>query len=805
MVKVREDIPVLVGAEKNTQAGAFSKKTTSAPHASSQPANSSKSGTSKSSNPESNSSASTSSPVNIDIQLWLKRVCDSMAVPALPQLEKACAMVAQVTLHAEMHEENKQMLYRADAYETGIGVADILSYLVNDEAVLVAAMLFRAARRGLLTSKDITNAFDEDIAHLVFETMAMGQLSDMIEQNRRLEDHFENNQKDHLAGIYKMLISVTNDVRVVLIKLAERTFALRQLEKANAERQQRVAREIMSIYAPLAHRLGIAQLKWELEDLAFRYLAPVRYKEIAKLLSEKRTEREQYIETMINTLKNALAAENINAQVTGRVKHIYSIYKKMKQKALSFDQLYDIRAVRVLVDKKSDCYHVLGVVHELWRHIPEQFDDYITNPKANGYRSLHTAVIAEHKSLEVQIRTQNMHFEAELGVCAHVNYKEGTKSRPDFLFDSKLNSLRQILANYQDKNEASDEPDEDKPLQDWSELERIYVFTRDGDIQELPKGATVLDFAYYVHTEIGNKCAGARVNKSFVPLTYVLKTGEQVDILTRKDREPKRDWLVASLGYIKTSRARAKLKHWFNQQDRGKNIQIGQDMLNQELVRLGLHPNSIDLNDYLQYFKVNSADDVLVALVNGDIQLENLTQHISKQLHLEPEVSEPAFKPSVYSATGSAETYKVAVDGIDNIDIRLAQCCYPLHGEPIIGFITKQNGVSIHHQECVEVSRLVQKEPERSISATWHTSTQVQQLVKIGIEAYDRRGLLKDLTQIIDRENVNIVQVHTMSKSDGCAYMTLDIEVAGLNQLSRLLAKLEQQPGIISARRQQHG
>lgn len=738
-----------------------------------------------------------SSSLEIDTQSWLNRLKNTMQLSALPQLEKACALVKSLSKHAQH--------YRSSAYMTGIGVADILGYLVKDEDVLVAAMLFRSAREGLISFDEMAAEFSEEVATLVRDALAMGQLSDMIEKNQRLEDHFANNQKDHLAGIYKMLISVTNDVRVVLIKLAERTFAVRELANATDERQQRVSREIMTIYAPLAHRLGIAQLKWELEDLAFRYLAPARYKEIAKLLSEKRTERETYIEHVTDTLEQALIDNNLNGQVYGRVKHIYSIYKKMKQKGLSFDQLYDIRALRVLVDEPADCYHVLGIVHNLWRFIPDQFDDYITNPKANGYRSLHTAVIADSKSLEVQIRTHAMHFEAELGVCAHVNYKEGTKNRKDVMFDTKLNSLRQVLASYQDKQEEQlEEDDEDKPLQDWSELERIYVFTRDGDIQELPKGSTVLDFAYHVHTHVGNQCAGARVNKKFVPLTYTLKTGEQVDIITRKDREPNRDWLVPSFGYIKSSRARTKLKHWFNQQDRGKNVQIGRDALNQELIRLGLHPNSVDLTSYVSHFKVNSPDDILVGLVNGDIQLDSLTERISAELNLEPTINETELIPSVHpKATGSLDAYKVEVDGIDNIEIHLAKCCYPLHGEPISGFITKQNGVSIHHKDCDEYLRLIDREPDREIAATWFAQNRKHQLVQVLVEAYDRRGLLKDLTVVIDKEHVNIVQVNTLSESDGFARMTINIEVAGLSQLSRLLAKLEQQPGIISARRHQ--
>ena len=528
-----------------------------------------------------------------DLAEWLDRVRSILDDAKLEQLEE----VANLTLQKELETT---VNHRSNIFYTGIEMADILAHLHVDEDTLAAAMLYRGVREGVIPLAEVQEHFGEQVHALVKGTLSMGKLSDLIEQNKRLEDHFNNNQREHLNGIYKMLISVTEDVRVVLIKLAERTYALRELATSSKERQERVAREILTIYSPLAHRLGIAQLKWELEDLAFRYLAPDRYKEIATLLNEKRLEREQYIQFVIDKLREALAEHGIEAEISGRVKHIYSIYRKMKSKNLSFDQLYDIRAVRVLVKTVPECYHSLGIVHQIWRHIPHQFDDYITNPKANGYRSLHTAVIAENKSLEVQIRTKNMHEEAELGVCSHFNYKEGGKNT-DRSFNHRLHSLRAVLEHYQERNDANvhksdDDSENFEQIQDFEDFEKIYVFSRDGDIKELPRGSTVLDFAYHVHTQVGNKCYAARVNQRYVPLTYALKTGEQVKILTKKDREPNRDWLVNSLGYIKTARARDKLRHWFRQQDRSKNLEVGRDLLNKELSRLAIHPKSIDLN-----------------------------------------------------------------------------------------------------------------------------------------------------------------------------------------------------------------
>ncbi|NNP72905.1 GTP pyrophosphokinase [Acinetobacter defluvii] len=730
---------------------------------------------------------------------WLDRVRGILDGAALNQLEEVAQLVLQKEL-ASMADS------RVNTFATGIGMADILAHLHVDEDTLSAAVLYRSVREGIITLEEIKTHFGEQVYNLVKGTLAMGKLSELIEKNKRLEDHFNNNQREHLSGIYKMLISVTEDVRVVLIKLAERTYALRELAKSPKERQERVAREILTIYSPLAHRLGIAQLKWELEDLAFRYLAPERYKEIASLLNEKRLEREQYIQFVVEKLKDELAAHDIHAEISGRVKHIYSIYRKMKSKNLSFDQLYDIRAVRVLVNSVPECYHALGIVHQIWRHIPHQFDDYITNPKANGYRSLHTAVIAENKSLEIQIRTVEMHEEAELGVCSHFNYKEGSKNT-DYSFNHRLHSLRSVLEHYQERNDANVHPNEDETedfehIQDFEGFEKIYVFSRDGDIKELPRGSTVLDFAYHVHTEVGNKCYAARVNQRYVPLTYTLKTGEQVEILTKKDREPNRDWLVNSLGYIKTARARDKLRHWFRQQDRSKNLEVGREILNKELSRLAIHPKSIDLNDYCNHFNVKTGDDILVALVSGEISLHAMINQVNRHMHLDQDEPELVLKPTLNPrASHTLSAHGILIDGLDNVELHIAQCCQPVHGESIAGYITLNRGVSIHKVACPDYMRMIGLEPDRAVEADWEMQPTRGQSVQIVVEAYDRRGLLKDLTQVIFSDQINIRQVNTISEADGIANMKLLIEVKGLAQLSRLLARLEQQPGIISARR----
>ena len=673
-----------------------------------------------------------------DLTEWLDRVRGILDGAPLTQLEE----VAHLTLERELQST---VQHRSNTFYTGIEMADILAHLHVDEDTLSAAMLYRAVREGVMPLSEVLEQFGEQVHSLVKGTLAMGKLSELIEKNKRLEDHFNNNQREHLSGIYKMLISVTEDVRVVLVKLAERTYALRELANSSRERQERVAREILTIYSPLAHRLGIAQLKWELEDLAFRYLAPERYKEIASLLNEKRLEREQYIQFVIDKLRNELAEHGIEAEINGRVKHIYSIYRKMKSKNLSFDQLYDIRALRVLVKSVPECYHTLGIVHQIWRHIPHQFDDYITNPKANGYRSLHTAVIAENKSLEVQIRTHAMHDEAELGVCSHFNYKEGAKTT-DRSFNHRLHSLRAVLEHYQERNESSahkeseDEIENFEHIQDFEGFEKIYVFSRDGDIKELPRDSTVLDFAYHVHTEVGNKCYAARVNQRYVPLTYTLKTGEQVEILTKKDREPNRDWLVNSLGYIKTARARDKLRHWFRQQDRSKNLEVGREVLNKELSRLAIHPKSIDLSDYCNHFNVKTGDDILVNLVNGDISLHALINQVNRHMHLDQDEPELVLKPALNPrASHTLSAHGILIDGLDNVELHVAQCCQPVHGESIAGYITLNRGVSIHKVACPDYVRMITQEPERAVEADWEMQPtrgqSVQIVVKLMIDA----------------------------------------------------------------------
>jgi len=602
-----------------------------------------------------------------------------------------------------------------------------------------------------------------------------------------------------VENLRKMLVAMVDDVRVALIKLAERTCAIRAVKNADDDKRHRVAREVFDIYAPLAHRLGIGHIKWELEDLSFRYLEPEQYKQIAQLLHERRLDREQYIDNVVQQLRDELTAAGIQPEIDGRAKHIYSIWRKMQKKGLQFSQIYDVRAVRVLVPEVRDCYTALGIVHTLWRHIPKEFDDYIANPKENGYRSLHTAVLGpEGKVLEVQIRTLAMHEEAELGVCAHWRYKGTDVNSSSDHYEEKIAWLRQVLEWHEELGDIGGLADQ---LRVDIEPDRVYVFTPDGHAIDLPKGATPLDFAYRVHTEIGHNCRGAKVNGRIVPLNYSLQTGEQVEIITSKQGSPSRDWLNPNLGYITTSRSRAKIVHWFKLQARDQNVAAGKALLERELGRLDLPP--VDFDKVAEKANLKNAEDMFAALGAGDLRLAhlvNLAQQLVEpergydQLELIPRRSAP-YKPG--------KRGDVQIQGVGNLLTQMAGCCQPLPGDPIVGYITLGRGVSIHRQDCPSVLQLSGREPERIIQVSWGPVPEKTYPVEIFIRAYDRAGLLRDISQMLLNERINVLSMNTRSnKEDSTAQMLLTIEIPGLNALGRLLSRISQLPNIIEAKRQ---
>lgn len=595
---------------------------------------------------------------------------------------------------------------------------------------------------------------------------------------------------------------MVDDVRVALIKLAERTCAIRAVKHADDEKRLRVAREVFDIYAPLAHRLGIGHIKWELEDISFRYLEPEQYKQIAKLLHERRLDREQYINDVMKQLRDELSATGVKADISGRAKHIYSIWRKMQRKGLQFSQIYDVRAVRVLVPEVRDCYTALGIVHTLWRHIPKEFDDYIANPKENGYRSLHTAVIGpDGKVLEVQIRTNAMHEEAELGVCAHWKYKGTDAKGGSDHYEEKMAWLRQVLEWHEELGDIGGLAEQ---LKVDIEPDRVYVFTPDGHAIDLPKGATPLDFAYRVHTQIGHNCRGAKINGRIVPLTYSLHTGEQVEIITSKNGAPSRDWLNPNLGYITTSRARAKIVHWFKLQDREQNVAAGKAMLERDLSRLAL--SAVDFAKLAEKCNLKTVEDMYAALGAGDLRLAHAVNLAQQQVEPERGNEQLELIPRRASAPRPGKRGDIQIQGVGNLLTQMAGCCQPLPGDPIVGYITVGRGVSIHRQDCASVLQLEGREPERIIQVSWGPVPVQTYPVDIVIKAYDRSGLLRDVTQVLLNERINVLAVNTRSnKEDNTASMQLTIEIPGLDALSRLLARISQLPNIIEARRNRSG
>ncbi|HET8707676.1 MAG TPA: GTP diphosphokinase, partial [Pseudomonadales bacterium] len=687
---------------------------------------------------------------SVDLEAWLARIHRKLSWVDIAQLEKAC----HVAKRAEDECDNKENAWAdsASSYITGLEMADILADLKLDSDALVAAVLYRAVREGKLPIKQVDETFGGAIAKLIDGVIRMAAISAAMNPTRKVVLGQSGAQLDNLR---KMLVAMVDDVRVALIKLAERTCAIRAVKDASTEKRQRVAQEVFDIYAPLAHRLGIGHIKWELEDLSFRYLQPDSYKKIAKLLDEKRVDREQYIERVVKSLQTALGKMGIKADVTGRAKHIYSIWRKMKRKGIDFSQVYDVRAVRVLVPEVRDCYAALGVVHSLWQHIPKEFDDYIATPKDNGYRSLHTAVLGpESKVLEVQIRTHEMHDEAELGVCAHWRYKEGVKAKQRGAYDEKIAWLRQVL---EWQEELGDTGVSGLMAQFGQEVvdERVYVFTPEGHVVDLAMGATPLDFSYHIHTEVGNRCRGAKVNGRIVPLNYTLRTGDQVQILTGKEAAPSRDWLNPNLGFIQTSRARAKVQHWFKQQDRSKNVADGRALLEREFQRLAI--TDVDLNTLLPKLNVKTVEDIYAAIGAGDLrpaQVLNLLPNALRPLQEEL----PLAKPRARKGVGDVE-----VGGVDSLLTQVAGCCKPVPGDDVVGYVSHGRGVIIHRSDCNELAQLQAENPNRIIAVTWNESPNQVYPVDVYIKAYDRQGLLRDITNVLANEHVNVTAVNTQS------------------------------------------
>ncbi|OHY79970.1 GTP diphosphokinase [Marinobacter sp. AC-23] len=728
----------------------------------------------------------------IDIECWVQHIAAQTHLDDVEQFRRACEKSAEIDLQA--FREDRLWAPGSSSFRIGIEMAQVLVELRLDQASLVAAILYRAVREERVTLESIRKEFGDEIAGLINGVQQMAAISSI---HHPLKGNVLGQSEGQLDNVRKMLVTMVDDVRVALIKLAERTCAIRGVKTAPEEKRMRVAREVFDIYAPLAHRLGIGHIKWELEDLSFRYLHETAYKKIAKLLDEKRLDREGYIRRVIATLQAELKTSGIEAELSGRAKHIYSIWRKMRIKGIDFSQVYDIRAVRVLVPEVRDCYAALGIVHTLWRHIPNEFDDYVANPKENGYQSLHTAVIGpDGKVMEVQIRTHGMHEDAELGVCAHWLYKGTDKSNKSSGYDAKINWLRQVLEWQEELGDLSGLADH---LKSDIVSDRIYVFTPDGHVVDLAQGATPVDFAYRVHTEIGHTCRGARVNSRIVPLTYPLKTGEQVSILTSKNNPaPSRDWLNPSLGYIHTSRARAKVTHWFKQQNRERNVTDGRAIIDDEFRRLSLH--DVDLGDLAVKVNYHSAEDMFAAVGAGDLRPAHVA-NVAQQM-LEPKSEQLDLKLTAQRRKPYDTESDIQIAGVGKLKTQVAKCCKPLPGDAIGGYITVGRGVTVHRQDCFTYLNLQEVEPNRIIEVSWGGQQASVYPVDIEIEAYDRSGLLRDITQVLSSSKSDVLSLHTVTnRDDNTATMIVTVEISSLEQLARLLAQVRNLPNVIDVRR----
>jgi len=591
----------------------------------------------------------------------------------------------------------------------------------------------------------------------------------------------------------KMLLAVVSDPRLILARLTEQLVSLRHAREASAEARERLALEARTVFAPLANRLGVWQLKWEIEDLSFRYLEPEEYRRIAAALNERRTDRERYIEDFCHTLRAELDKAGLTAQVYGRPKHMYSIYRKMQRKHLAFEQLFDVRAVRIIVESIPDCYAALGVVHGLWRYIPGEFDDYIATPKGNYYRSIHTAVTGpEGKSVEVQIRTREMHEHAELGVAAHWTYKEGTAA--DTQYQRKIEWVRRLL----EPGRAEAEADREFLDQVSAELfqDRIYVLTPKGEVVDLPPGATPLDFAYNVHTSLGHRCRGAKVNGRIVPLTQVLANGEVVEIISAKQEAPSRDWFAPELGYLASARNRAKVRAWFRKLDAADNRGAGRAIAERELPRLAV--GAQQLPRLLEALEARDADHFHQLLGEGEITVAQLTNAAKRLFGPEQEPPLPVVKRAPRARGGSP----VDIEGVGDLPITLARCCSPLRPQPIAGYVTVGRGVTIHRADCPGFARMSKVRPERVLKVEWSSQDEQRLPVDISVQAHDRRGLVRDLTDVLALERLSIQAMSTTTDPEaGVAKVLLTVGVGDQAQLARVLKRLAAVPYVTSARR----
>jgi GTP pyrophosphokinase len=670
-----------------------------------------------------------------------------------------------------------QQLGPEAAFAQNVGAALIVAELRVGADAVAAALLHGCPDTGA----EFESAFGA-AARLARGVAAMARIEVLAASatDKSLDHHVQ------LEALRQMVLAMVEDIRVVLVKLAERTHALRCVAKSAEEERRALAQQARELFAPLANRLGVWQIKWEMEDWAFRYLEPDTYKNIAARLDEKRADREAYIAGVIETLQGEMALHGIHGEISGRPKHIASIVNKMRRKHLSFDQLYDIRAVRVLVKHEIDCYTVLGLVHNLWQPIPGEFDDYISQPKSNDYRSLHTAVIGpEERALEVQIRTFDMHRHAELGVAAHWRYKEG--GRQDAQYEEKIAWLRRIL---EWKDDVADSSEFTEQFRTELFQDQVYVLTPQGRVIALDRGATPVDFAYAVHTDLGHRCRGAKVNGAMLPLNTPLENGQRVEIVTAKEGAPSRDWLNPALGYLATHRARSKVRAWFRQRDVGEQVNLGRGLLEKELKRLGI--SDVNQEKLAQRLKFGKVEEFLAALGRGDVGQRDLVNSLQEPGKPATDLA-PTAKPRARPPSGNP----VTIPGLGDVPLTLARCCKPRPPDPLLAYTTVGRGVTVHRADCAALKRA---NPARVMPAEWVLDAGAAFEVDIRLKAFDRQGLLRDVSDVIAKDKLDVLRVNTESRGE-YAHMQITVRIKELQQLSRLLSRLQHVQNVIEVRR----
>ena len=731
----------------------------------------------------------------VQLESLMERLPDTYSIADRELVQRAYRMAE------DAHREQKRN--SGEPYITHcLAVANILADLRVPPEVIAAGLLHDTVEDTEVTLDDVRRDFGEIVASLVDGVTKLTNLPRVSRSGTNGHDEQDKDveliksqsplgrRPDVVSEtLRKTFLAMGDDVRVVLIKLADRLHNMRTLGYMPEEKRRRIGRQTLEIYAPLANRLGIWQIKWELEDLAFRYVEPEKYKEIADQLAGRRPDREAQIGEIINELKNILYQNSIEVEISGRPKHIYSIFRKMHKKGKSFDLVRDLRAVRIIVPDVPACYATLGLIHTRWRPIPGEFDDYIAAPKDNFYQSLHTAVIYDDgKPLEVQIRTAEMHQNAEYGIAAHWKYKEGTQR--DKSYEQRITWLRKMMEWRSDVDDAQEFVESMKTdvFQD-----RVYIFTPRGDIIDLPGGSTPIDFAYHIHTDIGHRCRGARVNGKLVPLEYELKTGDQVEILTAKRGGPSRDWLNMNLGLVKTQRARSKIKVWFKKQDHEQNLSSGRAILERELSRLGM--GATNLEKLARDMEFRAPEELYVALGTGDMSVSKIITRLSEDEENLDILT--AGTPSREMASAEA----VDVVGLKGLLTNIAKCCNPTPGDEIVGYITRGRGATVHRQDCPNILRM--RERERLVAVSWGSHIRTYS-VPIRVHAYDRQGLMGDISNLLNNENINIADV-TVKTSQNLADIKLVIEVRDIEQLSRVLTRLENLPNVMEAQRSKPG